>query len=118
MCPILDGYGVRFSFFLALILRELSVLLPGRFTPMKRASGTRWIGGWVDPRAGLDNKEKWKLLTISGLELRPLGRPGRIQSLYWLLKYRENYVIYGTVLCDYGIKRDIGKKVNLSATLI
>jgi hypothetical protein len=24
------------------------------FTPRERASGTHWIGGWVDPRAGLD----------------------------------------------------------------
>jgi hypothetical protein len=29
----------------------------------------------VDPRAGLDDTEKWKFLTLPGLELRPLGRP-------------------------------------------
>jgi hypothetical protein len=29
----------------------------------------------VDPRAGLDDMEKRKLLTLPGLELRPLGRP-------------------------------------------
>jgi hypothetical protein len=31
---------------------------PGRFTPGERAPGTNWIGGWVGPRAGLDNTEK------------------------------------------------------------
>jgi hypothetical protein len=29
-------------------------------------------------------KEKWKLLTLSGFELRLLGRPARSQSLYRL----------------------------------
>jgi hypothetical protein len=34
----------------------------------------------VDPRAGLDDVEKRTFLTL--LELRPLGRPARSQSLY------------------------------------
>jgi hypothetical protein len=42
----------------------------GRFT-----LGTHWIGGWVNPRAGLDDVEKRKFLTLSGLELRSHGRP-------------------------------------------
>jgi hypothetical protein len=41
----------------------------------------------VDPRAGLDHVERLKFLTITGLELQPLGRPARIQSLY-RLRYR------------------------------
>jgi hypothetical protein len=40
----------------------------------------------VDPRAGLDDMEKKKFLTLPGLELRLLGRPARSQSLY-LLRY-------------------------------
>jgi hypothetical protein len=52
--------------------------------PWERAPGTHWIGGWVGPRAGLDVVEKKKLLTLPGLELRPLGRPVRSQSLYRL----------------------------------
>jgi hypothetical protein len=44
------------------------------FTPGEGAPGTHWIGGWVDLRAGLDDLEKRKFLTIPGLELRPLGR--------------------------------------------
>jgi hypothetical protein len=35
----------------------------------------------MGPRAGLDGMEKLKVLTPSGLELRPLGRPA-VVSLY------------------------------------
>jgi hypothetical protein len=38
----------------------------------------------VGPRAGLDTAEKRKFLTPPGLELRPLSRPARSQSLYRL----------------------------------
>jgi hypothetical protein len=38
----------------------------------------------VGPRAGLDDVEKRKFLYLPGLELRPLGRPLRSQSLYRL----------------------------------
>jgi hypothetical protein len=40
-----------------------------RFTPRDRASGTHWIGGWMDPRAGLEGVEKIKFFTLLGLEL-------------------------------------------------
>jgi hypothetical protein len=43
---------------------EWSVSRPGRFTPRERAPGTHWIGGWVDPRAGLDKVEKRKFFNI------------------------------------------------------
>jgi hypothetical protein len=43
---------------------------PGRFTPGERAPGTHWIRGWVDPRAGLDDVEKRKFLTLPRLKLR------------------------------------------------
>jgi hypothetical protein len=57
---------------------------PCRFTAGERASGTHWIGGWVDPRAGLGDVEKGKLLILPGLKLRPLACPAGSQSLYWL----------------------------------
>jgi hypothetical protein len=38
----------------------------------------------MDPRAGLDDVEKRQFLTLPGLELRLLSRPGRSQSLYRL----------------------------------
>jgi hypothetical protein len=50
----------------------------------ERALGTHWIGGWVEPRASLDDVEKRKYLTLPELELRPFGRPARNQSLYRL----------------------------------
>jgi hypothetical protein len=31
---------------------------PRPLYPRERASGTHFIGGWVDPRAGLDDVEK------------------------------------------------------------
>jgi hypothetical protein len=40
------------------------------------------IGGWLGPRAGKDDMEKGKFLTLFGLELRPLRCPARGQSLY------------------------------------
>jgi hypothetical protein len=44
---------------------------PGSFTPGERAPGTHWIGSWVGPRAGLDDVEKRKFLTLPGLEPQP-----------------------------------------------
>jgi hypothetical protein len=68
----------------ALVGGEWSASLPSRFTPRGRAPGTHCIGGWLGPRAGLDDVEKRKFLTLPGHELRPLGRPARRQSLYRL----------------------------------
>jgi hypothetical protein len=66
---------------LALVGGEWSASRPGRFTPVEEAPGTHWIGGWVDPRASLNDLEKRKFLTLPGLKLRPFGRPTRSQSL-------------------------------------
>jgi hypothetical protein len=66
------GVDVYIHIFLTSVLvgGEWSATRPGRFIP-----GTHWIGGWVGPRAGLDDMEKRKFLTLPGLEFRPLGRP-------------------------------------------
>jgi hypothetical protein len=53
----------------ALVEGEWSAPRSGRFTPEERAPGTHWIGGWVGPRAGLDDTEKRKFLTLPGLDL-------------------------------------------------
>jgi hypothetical protein len=42
----------------ALVGGEWSASRPGRFTPGETAPVTHCIGGWVDPRAGLDDMEK------------------------------------------------------------
>jgi hypothetical protein len=38
---------------------------PVALQPGKEAFGTYWIGGWVDPRAGLDAVEKRKTLALA-----------------------------------------------------
>jgi hypothetical protein len=55
------GVDVQIHIFLtsALAGGQWSASLPGRITP-----GTHWIGGWVDPRAGLDDVEKRKFFTL------------------------------------------------------
>jgi hypothetical protein len=68
----------------ALVGSEWSDSRPGRFTFRGRAPGTHWIGGWICPRAGLDDVEKRIFLTLPGLEFRPLSRQARSQSLYRL----------------------------------
>jgi hypothetical protein len=77
------GVDVWLHIFLTSVLAggEWSASRPGRFTS---APGTHWIGGWVDPSAGMDGVEKRKYLTLLELELRPLVRPARSQSLYRL----------------------------------
>jgi acyl dehydratase len=66
------GMDVKNHIFLTLALAagEWSVSFTAPFTPGERAPGTHWIGGWVDLRAGLDNMEKRKFLTLPGLELQ------------------------------------------------
>jgi hypothetical protein len=54
---------------------------PGRFTPWGKPTGTYWIGGQLDARADLNDVKKKKFFTLPRLELRPLGRPVRSQSL-------------------------------------
>jgi hypothetical protein len=72
----MKAYGkwmYRSTFFLtsALVGDEWSASRPGRFTLGERAPGTHWVGGWVDPRARLDDVEKRKFLTLQELEIRP-----------------------------------------------
>jgi hypothetical protein len=55
-----------------------------QFLPLYPGGGsprTHCIGGWVGPRAGLDDVEKRKFSTLPELELRPLGHPAGSQSL-------------------------------------
>jgi hypothetical protein len=54
---------------------ELSASRPGNFTLDERARVTHRIGGWVDPRTGLEDVGNRKFLALSGLELRPLRLP-------------------------------------------
>jgi hypothetical protein len=71
------GVDVYIHVFLAsaLVRNEWPTPRPCRFTMGETAPATHCIGGWVGPRDGLDDMEKWKLLTLQGLQLRPHGRP-------------------------------------------
>jgi hypothetical protein len=60
----------------------------------------------VDPRAGLDDMEKRKFLILPGLELRPLGRPARSQSLY-RLRYTGSCSYNGVLLLMWVVRQDI-----------
>jgi hypothetical protein len=52
---------------LALVGGERSASGLCLFTPGERSPGIHLIGGWVSPRAGLDDMEKYKLLTAPGV---------------------------------------------------
>ena len=55
-----------------------SMPCPGHFTPQERP-GTRCIGGWVGPRAGLD-----RCGNFAPLRIRSPDRPDHSESLYGL----------------------------------
>jgi hypothetical protein len=78
------GVDIQIHIFLtsALVGGEWPASRPGRFTPGKRDPGTHLIGDCVDPRAGLDDVKERKFLILLELELRPLSRLARSQSLY------------------------------------
>jgi hypothetical protein len=52
---------------------ERSASRPSHITHRERATGTHWTGGWVGPRARLDDVKNRKFLPSPGLELRPLS---------------------------------------------
>jgi hypothetical protein len=71
---------------------------PAALTP---SPGTDWIRGCVGPRTGLDSVDRREILTLPGLELRPLGLPTRSQSLN-RLSYRGSRGSEGTHFLQSG----------------
>jgi hypothetical protein len=60
----------------------------------------------VDPRTGLDDMERRKLLPLSGLEFRPLGRPARRQFVLYIHDIYNNSfktVISRLIMNEYGM---------------
>jgi hypothetical protein len=55
---------------------------PQPFYPQGNIPGTHWIGGWVGPRAGLDDVGKRKFLILLELELRHLAHPAHSYTDY------------------------------------
>jgi hypothetical protein len=68
----------------------------------------------VGPRASSNEVEKKKFLTLLGLELRPLGSPGRSQSPYRLL-YPGSLHVMQTAIKSGANKNYSGEDVRLSA---
>jgi hypothetical protein len=65
----MKAYGGVDVYTLALVGGEWSASRHGRLTPEEEATSIHGIGGWVDPRTGLDDVEKRKFLNLQGLEL-------------------------------------------------
>jgi hypothetical protein len=47
-----------------------TILDVGTLYTREIAAGTQWVGGWLDPRAGLDAIKKTKILLLPGIEPR------------------------------------------------
>jgi hypothetical protein len=66
------GVDVQIRIFLTpALVGGVVTFTPLQLYPREKAPGTNFIGGWVDPRAGLDDMEKWNFVTLPGLELSP-----------------------------------------------
>jgi hypothetical protein len=81
------GLGIQIHDFLpsAVVWSKWWASLHVSLTLRKGAPVTNWIGDRMGPIASLTDTEKWTFLSVPGLELQPLGRPARRQSLYRLL---------------------------------
>jgi hypothetical protein len=112
---VCGGVNVYILIFLisALVGGEWSASRPGCFNPGERDPGTHLTGGCLDPRAGLDDVEKKKFLTLTGLELQPLSRPARSQSLYRLRCPGSHYGLFKeTQSCTVAPISSNGSKIN------
>jgi hypothetical protein len=71
------GVAVQIHIFLTseLVGGKWSASCPSCFTPRERAPSSHWIGGWVGPRASLDNVEK----ILYPTRTRPLSHPDHSQ---------------------------------------
>jgi hypothetical protein len=78
--------------------RRVVSFMPLPLYPRERDPGTHFIGGWVDPRAGLDDMEKWKFLPYRDSNSPLPGRPARSQSLY-RLSYPGSQGLYLVKYC-------------------
>jgi hypothetical protein len=69
--------------------------------PWERAPGTLWTEGWVDPRAGMEDAEKIKFLTLTELDPDPsIIQP--VESLY-RLHYPGHFTNITTYFCTVSL---------------
>jgi hypothetical protein len=64
----------------ALVGGDWSASRPCHFIPRETAPRTHLLGGWLNPRTGLDNMENREFFILLGPERRHLGRPARSHS--------------------------------------
>jgi hypothetical protein len=89
---------IRVFLTLALVRGEWSASRHCRFNPGENAPGSHWIECWMDPRAGFDDVEKRKFLTLPGLKLRsplspspqPVVIPTTLSRLMCAVFYTES----------------------------
>jgi hypothetical protein len=67
---------------LHLVAGEWSASRPGRFIPEEIAPGVHWIGGWVEPRAGLYELEERKFFNPTGTRNSNLSVVQPVASRY------------------------------------
>jgi hypothetical protein len=79
------GVDVLTHIFLISALVGGELHAPAALPPGKEPTDTHWIGGWVGPRASLDDVEKRKFLILPGLELRPVACSHTLSRLFLLL---------------------------------
>jgi hypothetical protein len=60
------GVDVQIQIFLAsaIVGGEWSASCSSRFNPGEKFPSTNWIGGWLGPKAGLDDMDKRKFLIL------------------------------------------------------
>jgi hypothetical protein len=81
------GEDEHFFLISALAGDEWSASRSGRFNPGKEPHNTLWIGGWVDPRAGLDDVEHSR---VEG---------GNMKYLFFFMKYFEKCFVESEYKC-------------------
>jgi hypothetical protein len=89
-----EGWKFRSTFFdVSTSWRWVVSFTPPPLYPRGESPCTNSTGDCVGPRVGLDYVEKWKFLTLSGLELRPLAHSASNQSLYHG-SFSSGYTVY------------------------
>jgi hypothetical protein len=80
----MEEWWVKFDAFLTSAVGggEWSASRPGHFISRKRVPTIYWIGGWWEPRAGVEALEKGKSLPFPGTGTQLVDRKLVVQSLY------------------------------------
>jgi hypothetical protein len=78
---------------------------PGRFTPGETAAGTHWIGGWVGPRAGLDDVKKRKFYSYRDSNSVYSMKSVRLLKMYLNGSHEEGEHLSSKIPAQNGLKQ-------------